>query len=169
VLGNGSFNAVINTGDFKLSVSPLPSGMFVKSMRLGNTDVLSEGLHINGQPDGGLEIVIGSGGAELSGVVNSGASKVAPNSIVALVPDALALRKRLDLYRSATTDHEGRFKLQNVLPGTYKLFAWEYAPPDAWLDPSFVQLYESSGKSVSLRDGEKQETAAAVIPLRRAQ
>ena len=167
VLGNGSFNAVVNTGDFKVSVSPLPAGTFVKSIRIGNTDVLSDGLHINGQPDGALEIVIGSGGAELSGVVSGSGLKVAPNSVVALVPDALALRKRSDLYRSATTDHEGRFKLQNVLPGTYKLFAWEYAPADAWFDPAFMQLYESFGKSVSIREGEKQETAATVIPLRR--
>jgi hypothetical protein len=167
VFGNGSFTAVINTGDFKVSVSPLPPGMFVKSMRMGNTDVLSDGLHITGQPDGALEVVIGSGGAELSGVVSGGGLRVAPNSVVALVPDALALRKRVDLYRSATTDHEGRFKLQNVLPGTYKLFAWEYAPTDAWFDPAFIQLYESFRKSVSLRDGEKQETAATVIPLRR--
>jgi hypothetical protein len=112
-------------------------------------------------------VVLGSGGAELSGVVNGNGLGVAPNSIVALVPDALALRKRVDLYRSATADHEGRFKLQNVLPGTYKLFAWEYAPTDAWFDPAFLQLYESFGKSVSLRDGEKQETATTVISLRR--
>jgi len=136
---------------------------------MGNTDVLSDGLHVNGQPEAALEIVIGSAGAELSGVVSGSALKVAPNSVVVLVPDALALRKRADLYRSTTTDHEGRFKLQNVLPGTYKLFAWEFVPADAWLDPSFVQLYESFGKSVSLRDAEKQETAAAVIPLRRGQ
>jgi hypothetical protein len=169
VLPNGSFNATINTGDFKVSVSPLPAGMFVKSIRMGNTDVLSDGLHVNGQPESALEIVIASGGAELSGVVSGSALKVAPNSVVVLVPDALALRKRSDLYRSTMTDHEGRFKLQNVLPGTYKLFAWEFVPADAWLDPSFVQLYESFGKSVSLRDAEKQETATAVIPLRRGQ
>jgi hypothetical protein len=167
VMGNGSFAAVINTGDFKVTVAPLPTGTFVKSIRMGNTDILNDGLRITGQPDAPVEIVIGSGGAELSGVVTGSGMKVATNAVVVLAPEALGLRRRPDLYRSATTDHEGRFKLQNVLPGTYKLFAWEFAPTDAWLDPAFMQLYEAFGKSVSFRDGDKQETTATVIPLRR--
>ena len=84
-----------------------------------------------------------------------------------LAPEALGLRRRPDLYRSGTTDHEGRFKLQNILPGAYKLFAWEFAATDAWLDPAFLQLYESFGKSVAFREGEKQETTTTVIPVRR--
>jgi hypothetical protein len=167
VSGDGTFTVVMNTGDFKVTVTPLPAGTFVKSIRMGNADVLSDGLHINGQPDSGLEVVLGSGGSELAGVATGGNTRIATNAVVVLVPDALALRRRTDLYRSATTDHDGRFKLQNVLPGTYKLFAWEYAATDAWLDPAFMQLYEAFGKPVSIREAEKQETPVTVIPLRR--
>jgi hypothetical protein len=157
----------MNTGDFKVTVSPLPTGTFVKSIRMGNADVLNDGLHLYGQPDGVLEVIIGSGGSELTGVVTGSAMRITPNAVVVLVPDSLNLRRRPDLYRSATTDHDGRFKLQNVLPGTYKLFAWEYATQDAWFDPAFIQLYEALGKPVSVREGEKQEIPATVIPHRR--
>ena len=167
VSGTGDFTVVMNTGDFKVTVSPLPAGTFVKSIRMGNTDVLNDGLHVYGQPDGLLEITIGSGGSEVSGTVTNNATRITPNAVVVLVPDSLNLRRRTDLYRSGTTDHDGRFKLQNVLPGTYKLFAWEFASVDAWFDPAFMQLYEAFGKPVSVREAEKQDIPASVIPQRR--
>jgi hypothetical protein len=167
VSGTGDFTATINTGDFKVTVSPLPPNTFIKTIRMGNVDVLSQGLQIYGQPDSALEVIIGSGGSELTGTVTNSAMRITPNAVVVLVPDSLNLQRRPDLYRSGATDHEGRFKLQNVLPGTYKLFAWEYASPDAWFDPAFMQLYEAFGKPVSVREGEKQDIAANVIPHRR--
>jgi len=167
VSGTGEFSILMNTGDFKVTVSPLPAGAFVKSIRMGNADVLNDGLHLYGQPDGILDVLIGSGGSELTGVVMNSAMRITPNAVVVLVPDSLSLRRRPDLYRSGTADHEGRFKLQNALPGTYKLFAWEYATQDAWFDPAFMQLYEAFGKPVSIREGEKQEIPANVIPHRR--
>jgi len=157
----------MNTGDFKVTVAPLPAGTFVKSIRMGNVDVLNDGLHMFGPSDSALEITVGSGGSELTGAVTNNAMRITPNAVVVLVPDSLSLRRRVDLYRSGTTDHEGRFKLQNVLPGTYKLFAWEYAATDAWLDPAFMQLYEAFGKPVSVRENEKQDIPASVIPQRR--
>jgi hypothetical protein len=169
VSGTGDFTVLMNTGDFKVTVSPLPPGTFVKSIRMGNTDVLNDGLHLYGQPDSALEITIGAGGSEVSGSVLGDANRTMPNAVVVLVPDSLSLRRRSDLYRSATTDFEGRFKLQNILPGTYKLFAWEYASQDAWLDPAFLQLYEAFGKPVSVREGQKQEMTANAIPHRRGQ
>jgi hypothetical protein len=167
VSGAGDFTVVMNTGDFKVTVSPLPPGTFVKSIRMGNADVLNDGLHIYGQPDSLLEIIIGSGGSELAGTVTNSATRITPNAVVVLVPDSLNLRRRTDLYRSGTTDHDGRFKLQNVLPGTYKLFAWEFASADAWFDPAFMQLYEAFGKPVSVREGEKQDIPASMSPHRR--
>ena len=44
VSGAGNFTVAMNTGDFKVTVTPLPAGTFVKSIRMGNADVLSDGL-----------------------------------------------------------------------------------------------------------------------------
>ena len=79
-----------------------------------------------------IQIVIGTDGGSISGSVLASVSGTMPNAVVALVPDAFDLRNRSDLYRSATTDAQGNFRSASVAPGNYKLFAWEWAEPDAW-------------------------------------
>jgi hypothetical protein len=75
---DGSFTlAGIGPGDYRVFVEPLlipprivpppppPERLqsaYVKAIRLGNQDVLSQGLHINGPVDGQLEVVLGRAG-----------------------------------------------------------------------------------------------------------
>jgi len=89
------------------------------------------------------------------------------NVIVALVPESPLLRRRWDLYRSATTDYAGKFRLRNIPPGTYKVFSWEYVETDAWQDAQFLQPYETAGKLFTVREGSTQESQVKVTPLRR--
>jgi hypothetical protein len=89
------------------------------------------------------------------------------NAVVALVPDSPLLRRRFDLYRSGTTDHAGKFWLQTITPGTYKLFSWDYADTDAWQDAQFLQAYETSGRTITIREGSTQDVQLRMIPTRR--
>ena len=54
-----------------------------------------------------------------------------------------------------TTDASGRFQLDGVAPGDYKLFAWEDVEDGAWLDSAFMKLDEDKGTPMRVGEGSK--------------
>ena len=158
VLASGDFNLLVSQGDYRLLVNGiLPVNGYVKSIRIGGDDIQRSGMHIAGPVQNPIQIVIGTDGGNISGSVLSSVSATLPNAVVALVPDAFDLRNRSDLYRSATTDAQGNFRLASVAPGTYKLFAWEWAEQDAWQNPEFIRPIENTGKSITMEASAKQD------------
>jgi protocatechuate 3,4-dioxygenase beta subunit len=166
-LGNGNFSLLMAPGDFQMSVNGIPANTYVKSIRMGGEDILRSGLHVPSS-ENQIQIVIGADGGSISGSVIDETSHAVPNAIVALVPDVLDLRKRPDLYRNTVTDSAGTFALDAILPGSYKLFAWEWAPTDSWQNADFIRGFEESGKAVQVEPFRKQEgVQVSVIPGRK--
>ncbi len=168
-------------GDFRVMVSPLinafswstppslpdPLGNFyVKSIRYGNSEALSDGLHLESQnPDQRLQIVLSSGG-RLEGNAMNDRNEPMPNVKVALVPN-FGYRNRDDLYRSSVTDSAGKFKIQGIAPGDYRVFAWEDITDGAWQDADILNLVEARGKFVHINESE--QTSADVTAIGRGQ
>jgi hypothetical protein len=168
VLPNGSLTLSASRGDFRVSISPLltaPGGfqmparlpspispdLHVKSIRLGNVDVLNNGLHLDGRPDAPLEIVIGTTTGSIEGVVLNENRQPVPNIAVSLLPD-VARRRRFDLYRSVSTDASGRFKVEHLPAGEYVVFAWDGTDSGESQNPEFVAPYEGRGTPIRVRD-----------------
>ena len=167
VLPNGSLTLSASRGDFRVNVSPLltvpgafrvpvretptPTSMYVKSIRLGDADVLNGGLYLDGRPDAPLEIVIGTTPGSLDGVVVNQNHQPVPNVPVSLLPD-VARRGRMDLYRTVSSDASGRFAIDHVPPGDYVAFAWDGIENGEWQNPEFVAAYEARGTRVRVRD-----------------
>jgi len=161
---DGSFTVTdVSPGDFRVQVGGLGSSGYVKSMRMGNDDVLDGGLHIRTAPENPLEIVLGLDAGTIQGTVVNARQQALPNRRVTLVPD-VRLRHRADLYRSVQTDNAGQFRLQGIPPGNYKLFAWEDIETGAWLDPAFIRDYEDRGTTVSVRPAGSENVQLTVIP-----
>jgi len=135
--------------------------MYVKAIRLGNMDVLSQGLHINGPLEGQLKVIIGKAG-QVSGRVIDARQQPVVNVTVAAVPEA-TLRSRPDLYKKTRTDGAGRFRLFGVAPGEYKLFAWEQIEDGIWLDTDFLRPFENRGKTVRVDEGRTENVDVPVI------
>jgi hypothetical protein len=182
--GNIAANAIDNSfrlpsifpGDFRVMVSPLINpyastpttvadplaGIYVKSIRYGNAEVLKDGLRLETHnPDQRLQIVLGIGG-KLDGVVTNERNEPMANMKVALVPD-FAYRNREDLYRNVITDASGKFKLQGIAAGDYRVFAWEDLADGAWQDADVLRDVESRGKMVRIREGE--QAAVEVVAI----
>ncbi len=175
---NGTFTlANVMQGDFRVYLPPLlntfqwgtpsvPAALqntYIKSVRLGNADVLIDGLHLSIAPQEQLEVVIGTGG-KLSGTVVNERREPVVNATIALVP---ADRKRIDWYRATTSDTQGRYKIQGIPPGNYRAFAWEDVERDAWEDPGFMNLVEGRGTTVQISEGGQGTSDLLVIPAGR--
>jgi len=157
VSSSGDFKMFVAPGDFRVSVANIPASTYVKSIRMGNEDVLRSGLHITKAVDTTVQIVIGTDGGTLQGSVLDGSLRPFTNAVVALIPEGVALRSQPELYRSATSDSSGNFEMKAIPPGSYKLFAWEWAPHDSWQNADFIRNYEGQGKSIRIAPFEKQQ------------
>jgi hypothetical protein len=161
---DGSFAIqTVPPGDFRVVLRQLPADSYVKAMRMGNADVLNDGLHISGPPDSMLEIVIGTNAGDIEGSVVNSRNEVLANRTVVLIPD-VRLRQRSDLYKVVSTNNVGRFEMQGIAPGDYKLFAWENVETGAWQDPNFIQAHESAGRPVRINEGSSESLQLTVIP-----
>jgi len=160
---DGSFNLEgISPGHYRVNVY-VPPGGYVKSMRMGNVDVLDSGLQLDGTPENPLEIVVGVNAGRIEGSVTNAAGESLPNRTVTLIPDA-RLRQRMDLYKNVVTNSAGRFRLEDIPPGDYELYAWEDIEPGAWQDSEYLQTYRGRGKLVHISEGSRESLQLTVIP-----
>ena len=149
----GTLTASLPVGDYRIYVPPVlsqttnetvPPGLrnlYVKSMRLDGIDVLNLGLHLEKQPEGALEVVLGVSSAAVSGAVVSASQSPLPGATVVLMPSTSNLSFRRDMYRVARSDELGQFRFQNVVPGDYRILALNDVEPNAWLNPDFPKPY----------------------------
>jgi hypothetical protein len=146
---------------FNLNVSGLPEGYYLKSARLGDIDVIEHGLDLSKGFAGALDVIVSPGAGVLEGAVTK-EGQAAGGVTVALVPEGSG-RTQPRLYSVATTDQNGRYMLKGLTPGDYKMFAWEDIEPGAYQDPDFLKPYESSGKSITIRENSREVIDLTVL------
>ncbi len=151
-------------GDYRVNVAGLPRNAYIKFARLGAADVLNQGLHVERQPNEVLEIIIGTDSGSIDGTVNTEKQQPAVNVAVALVPDP-AHRKRSDLFRTASTDSLGRFRMEGIPPGVYKLFASYDLESGDWQDPDFLRPFEERGRLIQVGPRASVATEIRVISV----
>jgi hypothetical protein len=159
-----TFVLAASPGDYRVNVAPfltlgpsipipVPTSLrnaYVKAIRLGEIDVLSGGLHLDGPTADSLEIVVGLNPGGVQGTVKTVSGTAAAGVTVVLLPN---VRNRVDLFQTATADPSGGFRWDRVAPGDYKLFAWGEAFDDDWQDPDVMRQYEGSGTPIRVVDG----------------
>ena len=169
----------ISPGDYHVYMTPLftflagamPVGVptqwqsvDVKSIRMGDTDVLSEGLHLERQSYVPLEIVIGANPGSLQGTVLNDQRQPSVGAVITVFADNPAARiYRTDMYKIASTDTAGRFQLPNLRPGDYRLFAWENVELGTWIDSTFLRIHEDRGVTVRIEEGKATTVNTTVI------
>jgi hypothetical protein len=137
--------------------------VYIKSIRMGNRDVLSEGLRVDDPANMPTnEIVLGLKSGILTGTVVSENQKPEANATVVFVPDAG--RRWADAFRTATTDIAGRFTMNRIPPGDYIAFSWEEVEENSWMDPEFVKRYEDRGKRIHVNEGGNPSLNITAIP-----
>ena len=122
---------------------------YMSSVRLGNADVLENGLHIDGKPDGTLQVEVATNSGSIFGRVLDDNHETAVPAKMVIAPEN-PLRRRFDLFFQVPVSSTGRFNLDGIPPGKYKLFAWAHVEDGAWLDPEFMRVYDDRGTRVEI-------------------
>ena len=155
-------------GNYRLDVGGFPEEYYVKSARLGGTDVLESGLNISqGHPPGQLEMTLSLDGGRVDGTAFKD-GKPFGGATVVLVPDP-PRRDHPELYSVKTSDELGRYSLLGLPPGDFKLFAWEPSEGLDFQDPDFIKLYEDRGAGVHIEEKKQQNVQLQVIPAEEEQ
>ena len=139
-------------GIWDIDVQPIPDGGYIKSMRLGRQDVLTEEMVISSDTKDQLNIVVSTYGGILEGDVKTESGESAGPVHVLAAPDG-EFSNVLSFYSVANSDEKGHFKLKHLTPGRFKLYAFEVLDYCAWCDPDFLKLFVAQGKPVQITEG----------------
>ncbi|HLK63162.1 MAG TPA: carboxypeptidase-like regulatory domain-containing protein [Bryobacteraceae bacterium] len=131
---------------FSASVSNLPEGCYVSSIRYGGEDLPESGSQFI--PDATVEIAIGTDGGHIDGTVTGTDDQPQPNAVIALISADGRLPPR-----SLQADNQGAFHFTGVAPGNYKLLAFDDVSHEDLANLVFVQRFDSQTTSVSLPSG----------------
>jgi hypothetical protein len=173
--GDGRFVlASLWAGPFTLVIPHLSGDLYLESARLGDVDLLGGRAELTPQlAPKPVEIVLGRG-AHIEGIVLKDQKPFA-GAMVGLAPE-LARRGEDRLYQQAVTDPQGRFALADIVPGRYRLFAWDTpyrhsyklfgwdSPAKGyWADPHFLARCEAHGRPLTLEAGETKRLGLELI------
>jgi hypothetical protein len=152
----------VTPGDYRLTVTALPADFYIKEARFDQTDVLSRPLRFSGSVPGPLDIVLSPKSGRIDGTIVNDKQQPASGVRAVLVPDQH--RDRLDLYKTAVADQNGRFTVRGIPPGDYKVFAWEAIDQFGYFDPDLVRQSEPFAKPVKIVESSKASVEVKIIP-----
>jgi len=160
VKADGSFHfeqAVPNV----YSVEVQSREVYVKSVRAGDQE-LKDGQVDLGALAGPLTVVLGADMGEVDGDVKNAAGQPVVRARVNLIAYG-AHSGRNNMNRVAFTDEQGVFKVKNVAPGDYQVFAWENVPVGAPQDPEFRKPFEKQAVPLTMRSSGHEKVSVTVI------
>ena len=152
----------VSSGEYRIVVSLPSPDLYVKEAMFGRSDVLHNPWLITNESRGTLSIVLSTKGGQIEGRLVDVLSQSVPGHSVTLIPDQD--RDRYGLYKTVTTDQDGRFTLRGIAPGSYKVFSWEVLQPNAYFDREVLAQYESLGKPVRIQESSKETIDLKLIP-----
>jgi hypothetical protein len=145
-------------GSYDLNIFSVPSGFYLNA---NGADVFEAGITVrNGSAPPALDLILSPALGRIDGTVSNRDESLRAGVPVLLVPGG-ARRSRRMYYRRAMTDQSGRFALQKVAPGDYRLLAGEGMEMTEFmnLDPSLplepgmaVHVENDSQLSVQLKE-----------------
>lgn len=150
-------------GAYRIATAPLPRGYYLKAATLDDADVLSHPLTF--PASGNLTLTVSPNGGVVDGVVVDESSRPATGIEAVLIPDNQ--RGRADLFRRATTDGSGKFTIEGVAPGSYKVFAWQALEPYSYFDPDVLKRFEDRGAAARVSERAHVTVRVPVIPAER--
>jgi hypothetical protein len=143
------------------------ANFFLKAARYGTASLSDSGFAVPSGADISLELTLSSRAAQLYGVVLNSDSLPASGAKVVLIPDPTR-REVKERYKFATTDQNGKFSIQGITPGEYKLFCWDFVAVSEWsdgdwFDPTWLKPFEPKGETIHLEESDNKSVSLTLI------
>ncbi|MBZ5581969.1 MAG: carboxypeptidase-like regulatory domain-containing protein [Acidobacteriia bacterium] len=147
---------------YRVRANRTAPGVYLKSVRFGPQDASEDGLIVVAPGGGGLSVVFGADTGAVEGTVETGGAAIG-SLRVTLAPEGRYARRE-DLIQTVEVESPGaRFRLDNVAPGDYRIFAWG-VPDEEFIEyPGLRQLFESKAVSITVGAGERKTVQADLI------
>jgi protocatechuate 3,4-dioxygenase beta subunit len=153
----------VSPGEYRVMANlPQQLDLYIKSVRIEQTDALNQPWVIGNSVSGTLNVVLGRNTGQIEGTAVDARRQPAAGVQVVLIPDRS--RDRYELFRAATTDQNGHFTMRAIAPAEYKIFAWEALEPYAYFDPELLRRFESQGRPVKILESSRENMEVKAIP-----
>jgi hypothetical protein len=137
-------------------------GVYLKSVRTGDRQLAGPRVDVSSKP-APLTILLGTDVGEVEGAVQNAAGDPVARARVNVIAYG-DHANRTDLNRFGFTDDKGDFKITDVPPGDYKIFAWEDVPVGAPQDPQFRKPFEKQAAALRMEPNGREKVQVTAIP-----
>ncbi len=153
-----------------VSLGGLEESFFLKSAHYGTAPITDTGFALQLGTEASLELTLSSRAGQLTGIVLTADSLPAVGAVVVLIPEP-PRRNVKELFKSVTTDQNGRFIVTGITPGDYRLFSWDSVEQadwyDAdWYDPEWLKPHETKGESIQFDENDRKSMNLTLIETR---
>ena len=138
-------------GHYVFEVGGLPPDVYVSSIKFDGIEVRDIGFDIASGATGRIEVVLDSPGGTITGIIKDNRGEPVRESTVTLVPDNPTERSAR-LWKKVVTDQSGVFSVRGVVPGIYTVFAVSGQKEESFINPEFLETYQSQGTKVRVEN-----------------
>jgi hypothetical protein len=132
-------------GTYRLEGTP-PPPFYLKSAMLGGRDLTREEMPI-GQSVGQLEVVISDDSGSIKGVVQDSDGQPAARATVMAMQEGRSPR-------NFASGPDGHFRIANLAPGDYRIYAWDDIAQVEYADAEWMQRHGGKGQPATVSPGQ---------------
>lgn len=132
-------------GTYGIEGNP-PPPFYIKAATLGGRDLIHDAVPV-AESGGQLEIVLSDDSGSIDGTVQDSDGQPPARATVMVLQEG-------KLPRNITAGADGHFKLANLAPGDYKVYAWDDIQQVEYADPDWMQRMGGKAQSVTISPGQ---------------
>jgi hypothetical protein len=164
VRADGTFAVQSGAGTMHLEIAGLPAPWHLKAATLNGVDVTDRAFELGEGRGHRLEITLTNRVVRLLGDVTDRSARPVSNALVVLFPEDRARWQASRLIRTTFSHQRGRYELDDLPAGDYRVAAVATLPRRAWMDPAVLDRLWQSSAPVRLQEDQQQAVSLKVIP-----
>jgi hypothetical protein len=151
-----SFEIKAAPGAFRVTLFGQTPGWSIRSVRHRGVDVTDSGMEFRPNEDvSEVEVELTNKVTDVSGLVtNSKGEAVRDYSVVVFPQDREKWTPNSRYMKTARPDQDGRFKVNGLPPGEYRVIALDYLDQNEWNTPEYLDGLRSKATAFSINEGE---------------